>query len=119
VRNLKLRLRILADWSSVEVFTQEGHRDITIQVFPSDTSQAINLVADGGTVNVDALVIYQMRSIWPQARQGGEVDGSGRTLRARCSSRPAGTINAPAGSPPLRRGRPSAKASSASRTMTD
>jgi Glycosyl hydrolases family 32 C terminal len=97
VRNLKLRLRILADWSSVEVFTQEGHRDITIQVFPSDTSQAINLVADGGTVNVDALVIYQMRSIWPQARQGGEV----------------------AGSPPLRRGRPSAKASSASRTMTD
>jgi fructan beta-fructosidase len=74
VRNGKVRLRILVDWSSVEVFTQEGHRVITDQVFPSDTSQALNLFADGGTVVLDSLAIYQLRSIRPQPGQRDELD---------------------------------------------
>lgn len=33
----EVRLRILVDWSSVEVFTDAGHRVITDQIFPSST----------------------------------------------------------------------------------
>ena len=66
-RNDKVRLRILVDWSSVEVFTREGHRVITDQLFPNDTSQAVKLFADGGTVKVKKLTIRRMRSAWNRA----------------------------------------------------
>ena len=66
-RNDKVRLRILVDWSSVEVFTREGHRVITDQLFPNDTSQAVKLFADGGTVKVEKLTIRRMRSAWNRA----------------------------------------------------
>jgi levanase len=60
----EIRLRILVDWSSVEVFTADGHRVITDQIFPSSTSEGVELFAEGGKVMVDSLTIRQMRSIW-------------------------------------------------------
>ena len=60
----EVRLRILVDWSSVEVFTADGHRVITDQIFPSSTSEGVELFAEGGKVMVDSLTIRQMRSIW-------------------------------------------------------
>jgi fructan beta-fructosidase len=62
--NGKVRLRILVDWSSVEVFTQEGHRVITDQIFPSATSDGIELFADGGSATLDSLKIRPLRSSW-------------------------------------------------------
>ena len=44
----KLRLRILVDHSSVEVFADKGQRVITDQVFPSATSDGVQLFAEGG-----------------------------------------------------------------------
>ena len=67
-RNGKVRLRILVDWSSVEVFTRDGHRVITDQLFPKDTSQAVKLFADGGSAKVDKLAIRHPRSIWTPTR---------------------------------------------------
>ena len=63
-RNDKVRLRILVDWSSVEVFTREGHRVITDQLFPSATSDGIKLFADGGSATLDSLKIRPLRSSW-------------------------------------------------------
>ncbi|WP_457973480.1 glycoside hydrolase family 32 protein [Arthrobacter sp. D1-17] len=43
----RLRLRIFLDRCSVEVFAQDGLATITDQVFPSDSSTAVGLLADG------------------------------------------------------------------------
>jgi sucrose-6-phosphate hydrolase SacC (GH32 family) len=43
--NGEVRLRILVDWSSVEVFTEDGHRVITDQIFPQRHKRR------GGTVS--------------------------------------------------------------------
>jgi fructan beta-fructosidase len=37
---------------------------ITDQIFPSSTSQGVELFSEGGKVMVDSLTIRQMRSIW-------------------------------------------------------
>jgi levanase len=63
-RDGEVRLRILVDWSSVEVFADRGQRVITDQIFPSGTSQGVALFAEGGTAKLDSLDIWQMRSIW-------------------------------------------------------
>src|SRR4029450_11190295 len=42
----EVHLRILVDWSSVEVFADGGLRVITDQIFPSDTSQGVALFAE-------------------------------------------------------------------------
>ena len=63
-RRGKVRLRILVDWSSVEVFSEEGHRAISDQVFPSASSRAVRLFAEGGRVELDELKIRRLRSAW-------------------------------------------------------
>ena len=60
----RVTLRVLVDWSSVEVVAAGGQRLITDQIFPSDASQGVSLFADGGTATVKSLHIRQMRSIW-------------------------------------------------------
>jgi len=72
LRNGKLSLHILVDWSSVEVFTKDGQRVITDQIFPSDSSQAVKLFAEGGSVQVNGLTIHQMRSAWDSSGTPGE-----------------------------------------------
>jgi levanase len=71
LRNGTLSLHILVDWSSVEVFTRDGQRVITDQVFPSDGSQAVRLFAEGGTAEVVSLSVHQMRSVWGSTPAAG------------------------------------------------
>jgi len=61
-RHGKVHLRILVDWSSVEVFADRGQRVITDQIFPSATSDGVELFADGGTATLDSLKIRRLRS---------------------------------------------------------
>jgi fructan beta-fructosidase len=63
-RDGDVRLRILVDWSSVEVFAENGERVITDQIFPSGTSEGVELFSEGGDATLDSLAIWQMRSIW-------------------------------------------------------
>ena len=72
LRNGSVSLHILVDWSSVEVFTKDGQRVITDQIFPSDSSQAVKLFAEGGSVQVNGLSIQQMRSAWDSSGAPGE-----------------------------------------------
>jgi len=60
----KLDLRILVDHSIVEVFAANGERVLTDLVYPAMDSDGIALFADGGTAQVQKLVVHQMRSIW-------------------------------------------------------
>jgi fructan beta-fructosidase len=71
-RHGKVHLRILVDWSSVEVFADRGQTVITDQIFPAATSDGIQLFADGGSATIDSLKIRPLRSSW---RTGHDHDG--------------------------------------------
>jgi fructan beta-fructosidase len=65
-----VRLRILVDWSSVEVFAEDGERVITDQIFPAAASEGVSVFAEGGDVKLDSLAIRPMRSIWRTQQAG-------------------------------------------------
>jgi levanase len=64
----KVRLHILVDWSSVEVFADHGQRVITDQIFPSPASDGLQLFATGGRATIDSLAVIPLRSSWTGAR---------------------------------------------------
>ena len=70
-RHGKVRLRILVDWSSVEVFADGGRRVITDQVFPSADSDGVELFADGGSATLDSLKVRHLRSSWATGHHNG------------------------------------------------
>jgi len=53
----RLRLRIFLDRCSVEVFAQDGQATITDQVFPSDSSTAVGLLAEGDAGTLLSLTV--------------------------------------------------------------
>ena len=64
VRNGVVKLRILVDRSSVEVFADRGQRTITDQIFPDRDSKAIQVFSTGGRAQLQKLTIWQLKSIW-------------------------------------------------------
>jgi fructan beta-fructosidase len=60
--NGRVRLRILVDWSSVEVFGGQGEVVITDQVFPDPQSDGVRIFAEGGAARLDELRFWQLRS---------------------------------------------------------
>ncbi|MFJ4815961.1 GH32 C-terminal domain-containing protein [Streptomyces sp. NPDC088801] len=62
--NGKVKLRILVDWSSVEVFGGNGEAVITDQIFPDPSSTGVEVFAEGGTATLDHLRAWQLGSIW-------------------------------------------------------
>ncbi|NGO46722.1 GH32 C-terminal domain-containing protein [Streptomyces ureilyticus] len=63
-KNGKVKLRILVDWSSVEVFGGNGEAVITDQIFPDPASTGVEVFAEGGTATLDHLRAWQLKSIW-------------------------------------------------------
>jgi fructan beta-fructosidase len=63
-RHGKVHLRILVDWSSVEVFADRGRRVITDQIFPSANSDGVEAFADGGSATLESLKVRRLRSSW-------------------------------------------------------
>ncbi|KAJ5574128.1 Extracellular exo-inulinase inuE [Penicillium hispanicum] len=59
-----LHLRILVDWSSVEVFGGEGETTLTAQIFPSEDATYARLYSTGGNTADVTLEIQQLGSIW-------------------------------------------------------
>jgi len=62
--NKRLRLRILVDRPSIEVFAEEGQVTISAVYLEGNTSDNISLVADGGKMRVPLLVASRLESIW-------------------------------------------------------
>jgi sucrose-6-phosphate hydrolase SacC (GH32 family) len=62
--NGQVKLRVLVDHSSVEVFADHGQRVITDQVFPGASSDRVQLFAEGGSATVRLLKMWRMESIW-------------------------------------------------------
>ncbi|MBC8571081.1 GH32 C-terminal domain-containing protein [Zongyangia hominis] len=59
----KIRMRIFVDWSSVEVFGNDGEVAGTAQIFPHLSSTGAEVFTTGGNARAD-ITIYPLRSIW-------------------------------------------------------
>lgn len=60
----KVELHLFIDWSSVEVFANEGAVVISDKIFPKPSSQAVEVFAEGGTATVEQLTAWPLKSIW-------------------------------------------------------
>ncbi|MEU5198281.1 GH32 C-terminal domain-containing protein [Streptomyces scabiei] len=60
--NGKIKLRILVDWSSVEVFGGSGEAVITDQIFPDPASQGVQVFAENGSVKLDKATVWHLDS---------------------------------------------------------
>ncbi len=61
----RVRLRVLVDRCSVEVFGNRGETVVTDLVFPAAASDRLELFARGGEARVTACRVYPLKSIWP------------------------------------------------------
>lgn len=66
-QNNRITMQILVDWSSVEVFGNEGQLSMTNQIFPSESSDQIEVFAEGGTVQLVSLDFWQLQSVWNES----------------------------------------------------
>ena len=55
-------LRVLRDWSSVELFVDDGEIVITEQIFPGDESLDVRLYAQSGTARFSKFRAYELAS---------------------------------------------------------
>jgi fructan beta-fructosidase len=60
----RVRLHIFVDWSSVEVFANDGYTVITERIFPEPESQDVALYAEGGEARLVSMDVWNLRSIW-------------------------------------------------------
>ena len=59
-----MKLHILIDRSSVEVFANDGEKVMTDRIYPPPGSDGIELYAKGSGGRVVSLSIWQLASIW-------------------------------------------------------
>lgn len=59
----KIKIRIIADTSIIEAFGNDGEAPISVYYYPEPTSIGLEFFTNG-TVTIDSLNIYNMKSIW-------------------------------------------------------
>ncbi|HWJ28571.1 MAG TPA: GH32 C-terminal domain-containing protein, partial [Flavisolibacter sp.] len=59
-----IKLHILVDQSSVEVFANDGQRAMSVVTFPGDQQKGIELFAQGGQAHLISFKGWTMKSIW-------------------------------------------------------
>lgn len=64
LRDGKIKLHVFVDWSSVEVFVNDGEAVITNRIFPDPDSQGISLFAEGGNATLQSMDFWTLNSIW-------------------------------------------------------
>jgi fructan beta-fructosidase len=64
LENSKLKLHIMVDQSSVEVFTGVGKVVVSAVTYPSTTQTGIQLFCERGQITVDSFKAWALKSIW-------------------------------------------------------
>ena len=59
----KLKLHIFVDWSSIEVFANDGEAVGTLLIFPDPTSEGMEFFVEGSPVKAN-INVYPLKSIW-------------------------------------------------------
>ncbi|HEY5891853.1 MAG TPA: GH32 C-terminal domain-containing protein [Chthoniobacterales bacterium] len=62
----KLKLHVFVDTAIVEVFVNDGERVSTMVFFMEQPASQLSVSAKNGTVNVENLQVYSLKSIWPK-----------------------------------------------------
>ena len=60
----KVNIRVLLDWSSIEVFGGHGESVITAQIFPDDANQVMSLQSDVSAFRNVSITIMNVESSW-------------------------------------------------------
>ncbi len=60
----RIRIRMLVDRTSLEVFGNDGEVVIPTCFLPEDSNKTLELYATGGTAKIVSLAVYPMRSAW-------------------------------------------------------
>lgn len=64
----RLRLRVLVDRASVEVFVNDGIETITSFAFPAEGPRSVELYTESGSARVERLAVHRLGSIWEDER---------------------------------------------------
>jgi len=64
LKNDRLKLHIYVDWSSVEVFVNDGEYVFTNRIFPDPESREITLFSKNGNSEIIQLDFWTLNSIW-------------------------------------------------------
>jgi sucrose-6-phosphate hydrolase SacC (GH32 family) len=60
----RIRLELLVDRASIELFGNDGETYLVAGMIPPDDNTSLELVAKGGTATVKSLDVYELRSAW-------------------------------------------------------
>jgi hypothetical protein len=64
----RVRLRILADRTSLEIFGDDGMVYMPMAVLPREGDASLAAFARGGTATLRVLDVHELRPIWPAPR---------------------------------------------------
>ncbi|MGX1192408.1 glycoside hydrolase family 32 protein [Metabacillus sp. SLBN-84] len=64
MKNRSIRLKLLLDASSIEVFGNDGECAITFLIFSQHEEGVLQVASKGGTVHVKSLDVHELSSIW-------------------------------------------------------
>ncbi|MFN7945447.1 MAG: glycoside hydrolase family 32 protein [Blastocatellia bacterium] len=64
LRQKRLKLRVLADRSSVEIFSADGQVAVTERIFPLNKIQTVQIVAAENQARCVAFDAWQLKSVW-------------------------------------------------------
>ena len=62
--NGSVKLRMIVDWGSVEVYANQGEVTFTKLFYPAPSNMNLELFAKGGTAKIRAMEVYRLQSIW-------------------------------------------------------
>jgi len=60
-----IRLELLIDRTSIEIFANDGEVYMPMGVIPRATNKSTRILAEGGPVKIESLEIHHVRSAWP------------------------------------------------------
>lgn len=60
----KIRLRILVDRTSIDIFGNDGHLYMPMGMFISQDNTSVSVRANGGNARINSLEIFELKSIW-------------------------------------------------------
>jgi len=62
--NGHIRMEILLDLTSVEIFINNGEIPMSFFYIPADSNHIISLISKGGNVLMNSLNVYKLKSAW-------------------------------------------------------
>jgi len=60
----KIRLELLVDRTSIEIFANDGRIYMPIGVILADNSKSLEIFTKGGNTEVQSLEVFELNSVW-------------------------------------------------------